>query len=97
VGYVVGYFTPLHGAISPAFGFGHKIDMPKSDRLTSHIRLSTGLKKRLKVAAAENGRSLNEEVVLRKGRSTSPANSAARSRRCWLKRWRRWTATIARD
>lgn len=39
--------------------------MPKTDRLTSHIRLSSGLKKRLKVAAAENGRSLNEEVVLR--------------------------------
>ncbi|MCZ8545039.1 Arc family DNA-binding protein [Mesorhizobium qingshengii] len=39
--------------------------MPKTDRLTSHIRLSSALKRRLKVAAAENGRSLNEEVVLR--------------------------------
>jgi len=55
----------LPGAISPAGGLGHKIDMPKTDRLTSHIRLSPALKRRLKVAAAENGRSLNEEVVLR--------------------------------
>ncbi|MBZ9856719.1 Arc family DNA-binding protein [Mesorhizobium sp. CA13] len=33
--------------------------------LDSHFRLSPALKKRLKVAAAENGRSLNEEVVTR--------------------------------
>ena len=38
--------------------------MPQ-ERLTSHIRFSRDLKKRLKVAAAENGRSLNEEVVAR--------------------------------
>ncbi|TPN57142.1 Arc family DNA-binding protein [Mesorhizobium sp. B1-1-7] len=35
------------------------------ERLDSHIRLTPDLKKRLKVAAAENGRSLNEEVVTR--------------------------------
>jgi hypothetical protein len=44
--------------------FGDKTAMP-ADRLTSHIRLTPGLKKRLKIAAAENGRSLNEEVVVR--------------------------------
>ena len=55
----------MPGAISPASGLGHKIGMQKADRLTSHIRLTPALKKRLKVAAAENGRSLNEEVVSR--------------------------------
>lgn len=39
--------------------------MPKADRLDSHIRLSPALKRKLKIAAAENGRSFNEEVALR--------------------------------
>ncbi|TPM06797.1 MULTISPECIES: Arc family DNA-binding protein [unclassified Mesorhizobium] len=36
-----------------------------TNRLDSHVRLTPALKKRLKVAAAENGRSLNEEIVTR--------------------------------
>ncbi|NUR12314.1 MAG: Arc family DNA-binding protein [Bradyrhizobium sp.] len=33
--------------------------------MNSHIRLTPELKKKLKVAAAENGRSFNEEVAAR--------------------------------
>ncbi|MBZ9986098.1 Arc family DNA-binding protein [Mesorhizobium sp. BH1-1-5] len=36
-----------------------------TSRLDSHIRLTPELKKKLKVAAAENGRSFNEEVAAR--------------------------------
>jgi plasmid stability protein len=34
-------------------------------RLDSHIRLTPALKKKLLIAAAENGRSFNEEVATR--------------------------------
>lgn len=39
------------------------------DHPSFHVRLSAALRKRLKVAAAENGRSLNQELVTRLERS----------------------------
>lgn len=36
-----------------------------TNRVDSHVRLAPELKKKLKIAAAENGRSFNEEVTAR--------------------------------
>ncbi len=51
---------------------GHKFGMPPTERLTIHIRVSPSLLKRIKIAAAENGRSMNAEIVARLERSFGP-------------------------
>ncbi|NGO50472.1 Arc family DNA-binding protein [Allomesorhizobium camelthorni] len=46
--------------------------MPQPDKPSFHLRLTPALRKRIRVAAAENERSINAEIAARLERSFSP-------------------------
>lgn len=70
----MGYRWYFYASGGPIFGrgrFGHKSFMSQSDPPSFHLRLTPPLQKQVKLAAVENDRSMNAEILARLERSFS--------------------------